>query len=123
MRMKRTYSWALIVFATIAWPTMASSLPNQNGEYAKLGVGNLDCDVWTQARQIGDVNAVWWKALILGWVQGFLTAYNSYGSMTSDVSEGTDAGDVSRWLLHTDDVCPSPNVSGLSSFTNVSRNR
>jgi hypothetical protein len=114
MRMKRTCSWALIAFATMAWPTMASALPNENGEYAKLGVGNLECDVWTQARQIGDVNAVWWKTLILGWVQGFLTAYNSYGPVTSDVSEDTDAEGITRWV---DDFClqhPSNNISGAA---------
>lgn len=73
-----------------------------NGQWRGLGVGNLECGLWTQARQSGDVYAVWWKTLILGWVQGFLTGYNLYGSGMFDVTRGTGADAVTAWV---DEYC------------------
>jgi hypothetical protein len=77
-------------------------------------VGNLECGLWTQARQSGDVFAVWWKTLILGWVQGYLTAYNVYGPQASDVAKGTGADAVAEW---TDNYCeqhPHDNIAGAA---------
>jgi hypothetical protein len=96
------------------WPTICQALPNERGEYVKLGVGNLECGLWTQARQSGDVFAVWWKTLILGWVQGYLTAYNVYGPQASDVAKGTGADAVAEW---TDNYCeqhPHDNIAGAA---------
>ena len=96
------------------WPAICQALPNEHGDYAKLGVGNLECGLWTQARQIGDVNGVWWKTLILGWVQGYLTGYNHYGPGMFDVTKGVGADIVTGWV---DDYCvqhPLNNIAGAA---------
>jgi hypothetical protein len=115
----------LLVLVAI-WPTLCQALPNERGEYVKLGVGNLECGLWTQARQSGDVFAVWWKTLILGWVQGFVTGYNVYGPQTFDVAKGS-ADAVAEW---TDNYCaqhPHDNIAGAAQELivelNVSRKR
>jgi len=103
-----------VVLAVLLRPGIAAALPDENGEYAKLGVGNLECDLWTQARQIGDVDAVWWKILILGWVEGFLSSYNFYGPGTSNISKGSDRDDIARWV---DSYClqhPMSNIAGAA---------
>jgi hypothetical protein len=103
----------LLVLLAI-WPTICQALPNERGEYVKLGVGNLECGLWTQARQSGDVYAVWWKTLILGWVQGFLTAYNVYGPQAFDVATRSGADAVAEW---TDNYCeqhPHNNIAGAA---------
>jgi hypothetical protein len=112
--MKKRISHLLVVLAMVVWPAICQALPNEMGAYTKLGVGNLECGVWTQARQSGDVNAVWWKTLILGWVQGFLTAYNLYGSGTFDITRETDVGAVAEWV---DTYClqyPLNNIAGAA---------
>jgi hypothetical protein len=103
----------LLLFGAFG-PNRAQAFPDERGEYMKLGVGNLECDLWTQARQIGDPNAVWWNTLILGWVQGFLTGYNYYGPETSDITKDADAERVARWV---DDYClhhPVDNIAGAT---------
>ena len=110
--MKKRLYHSLILLAI--WPAICQALPNEHGEYAKLGVGNLECGLWTQARQSGDVFAVWWKTLILGWVQGFLTGYNVYGPQIFDVGKGTGADAVAEW---TDNYCvqhPHDNIAGAA---------
>jgi hypothetical protein len=112
--MKKPLCHLLILLAIVAWPTICQALPNEEGEFTKLGVGNLECGLWTQARKSGDVYAVWWKTLILGWVQGFLTGYNLYGPETPDITRGTDANDVAGWV---DDYCvehPVNNIAGAA---------
>ena len=111
--MKQVLCRLLVLLAM--WPAICQALPNEHGEYAKLGVGNLECGLWTQARQSGDVFAVWWKTLILGWVQGFLTAYNVYGPQMFDVSKGVGADAVAEW---TDNYCvqhPHDNIAGAAT--------
>jgi hypothetical protein len=88
----------VVILAIVVWPAICQALPNEKGEYLKLGVGNLECGLWTQARQSGDVYAVWWKTLILGWVQGFLTADNLYSPGRVDETKETDADSVARWV-------------------------
>ena len=110
----RKRSHLLAVLAIVIWPAIGHALPNENGEYTKLGVGNLECGLWTQARQIGDVNAVWWKTLILGWVQGYLTGYNHYGPGMFDVTKGVGADIVTEWV---DNYCvqhPLNNIAGAT---------
>ena len=105
---------SVVVFAILTRPGTAAALPNENREYTKLGVGNLECDLWTQARQIGDVDAVWWKTLILGWVEGFLSSYNFYGPGTSNISKGSDRDDIALWV---DNYClqhPTNNIAGAA---------
>jgi hypothetical protein len=112
--MKKRTCHFLVVLAIVVWPAICRALPDENGQYTKLGVGNLECGLWTQARQSGDVYAVWWKTLILGWVQGFLTANNLYGHGTFDVTKGTDADDVAG---RVDDYCvqhPLNNIAGAA---------
>ena len=107
--MKRRTICLLVLLAI--WPTLCQALPNERGQFARLGVGNLECGLWTQARQSGDVFAVWWKTLILGWVQGFLTAYNVYGPHMFDVTSGAAADAVAEW---TDNYCvqhPHDNIA------------
>ena len=104
----------LLIFLTI-WPNTSGAFPNERGEYAKFGVGNLQCGLWTQARQSGDVYAVWWKTLILGWVQGFVTAYNVYGPQMFDVDSGAGADAVAEW---TDSYCvqhPHDSIAGAAT--------
>jgi hypothetical protein len=111
---KRICPSMFMVLAILIWPNIVQALPNERGEYMKLGVGNLECDLWTQARQIGDPNSVWWNTLILGWVQGFLTAYNSYGAGSSDITKETDAEQIARWV---DEYCvhhPVDNIAGAT---------
>jgi hypothetical protein len=105
---------SVVVLAVLTRSNIAVALPDENGEYTKLGVGNLECDLWTQARQIGDVDAVWWKTLILGWVEGFLSSYNFYGPGTSNISKGSDRDDIARWV---DNYClqhPTRNIAGAA---------
>lgn len=96
--MKKPICGLAAVIAMMAWTTLSHALPNDRGDYQKLGVGNLECGLWTQARESGDVNAVWWKTLILGWVQGFLSAYNLYGTATVDITKGSGVEDVAEWV-------------------------
>jgi hypothetical protein len=112
----------LLVLLTI-WPALCQALPDEHGQYAKLGVGNLECGLWTQARQSGDPFAIWWKTLILGWVQGFLTAYNAYGPQALDVTKGTAADAVAEW---TDNYCvqhPHDNIAGAAGALVVELNK
>jgi hypothetical protein len=112
--MRKRICHLLAVLAMVVWPAIGHALPNENGEYTKLGVGNLECGLWTQARQIGDVNAVWWKTLILGWVQGYLTGYNHYGPGMFDDPKGVGADIVTGWV---DDYCvqhPLNNIAGAA---------
>lgn len=112
--MRKRICHLLVVLAMVVWPAICQALPNQSGEYTKLGVGNLECGLWTQARNSGDVYAVWWKTLILGWVQGFLTAQNLYGPAMFDLAKGTDAAEVAGWV---DDYCvqhPLNNIAGAA---------
>jgi hypothetical protein len=105
---------SVVVLAVLLRPGIAAALTDENGEYTKLGVGNLECDLWTQARQIGDVDAVWWKTLILGWVEGFLSSYNFYGSGISNISKGSDRDDIAQWV---DKYClqhPRSNIAGAA---------
>ena len=89
---------SVVVLAVLTRSNIAVALPNENGEYTKLGVGNLECGLWTQARQSGHPDEVWWKTLILGWVEGFLSSYNCYGPGTSNISKGSDRDDIARWV-------------------------
>jgi hypothetical protein len=98
-----------VVLAMVLSPAMGHALPDEQGEYEKLGVGNLECGLWTQARQSGDMYAVWWKTLILGWVQGFLTAHNLYGPGTPH--SGSDAYSVGGWV---DDYCRQHPVDSIA---------
>jgi hypothetical protein len=112
--MKKRTCYLLVMLAMMFWPATCQALPDQNGEYTKLGVGNLKCDLWTQVRRSGDVNAVWWKTLILGWVQGFLTAYNVYGPGAFDVTQGKDASSVAEWV---DNYCVEHPLDNIARAT------
>ena len=112
--MRKRICHLLAVLAIVVWPAIGQALPTETGEYTKLGVGNLECDQWTLARQSGDVNTVWWKTLILGWVQGFLTGYNHYGPGTFDVTKGVSADIIMGWV---DNYCmqhPLNNIVGAA---------
>jgi len=105
---------SVVVLAILTRPGTAVALPNENGEYEKLGVGNLECGLWTQARQSGHPDEVWWKTLILGWVEGFLSSYNFYGPGISNISKGSDRDDIARWV---DKYClqhPRSNIAGAA---------
>ena len=108
---KEICSFVFMALAILISPNVAQALPDETGEYTKLGVGNLECGLWTQAQQIGDVNAVWWKTLILGWVQGFLSAYNFYVPGTSNITKETDSQGVARWI---DDYCLHHRADSIS---------
>jgi hypothetical protein len=112
--MKKHICGLLALLAVVIWPVKSQALPDENGDYTKLGVGNLECGLWTQARQSGDVYAVWWKTLILGWVQGFLSGYNLYGPATFDITKGSDAEDLTKSV---DNYCvehPLNNIAGAA---------
>jgi hypothetical protein len=111
--MKKRICQLLVLLVVAFWPAVCQSLPDEKGEYTKLGVGNLECGVWTQARQSSDVYAVWWKTLVLGWIQGFLTAYNLYGPGTP-VTKGTDAYGVAGWV---DNYCVQHPLNNIASAT------
>ena len=69
---------SVVVLAILTRPGTAVALPNENGEWPP--------------------DEVWWKTLILGWVEGFLSSYNFYGPGTSNISKGSDRDDIARWV-------------------------
>ena len=112
--MKKHIYGLLAVVALCGWPAQSQGLPDEKGNYEKLGVGNLECGVWTQARQTGDVYAVWWKTLILGWVQGFVSGFNLYSPDTIDINERSDAETIAGWV---DTYCqehPHDDIAGAA---------
>lgn len=88
----------LAIIAVCVWPPNSSGLPDEMGNYEKLGVGNLECENWTQARRSGDVNAFWWKNLILGWVQGYVSAFNLYNPNIVAVRRNADIANMADWV-------------------------
>jgi hypothetical protein len=105
--MKKPICRLLVLLAIVTWPTICQALPNETGEFTKLGVGNLECGLWTQARKTGDVYAT----LILSWFQGFLTSYNLYGPETLDMTREADLNEVGGWVDHYCVEHPTNNIA------------
>jgi len=95
---RRIWAMAFALIAVCVWPPRSLGLPDETGNYEKLGVGNLECENWTQARRSGDVFAVWWKTLILGWVQGYVSAFNLYNPNIVAIHRSADIAIMADWV-------------------------
>lgn len=93
MRYMRGWLLALLI---IFWPALSYALPDEEGEYTKFGAGNFPCDVLMHAQQGGDAQGQSWPIIIVSWVQGFLTAYNLYGSLA--ITRLADPEDSEKWV-------------------------
>ena len=59
-----------------------------------LGQGNVSCRLWLEDRQTDSSSA----ASRTGWVLGFMSAFNQYGSQGGDVSEGKSTEELMSWI-------------------------
>lgn len=104
--MKRIFFVLAMLAATCAWGS------DNKGHYETRGI--ISCRKYVQARQEGGPE----DTLFVGWITGYLTAYNMLKSHTYDIVGTTDIPSIELWLDIYCRVHPLSNVArGMDDLT------
>lgn len=101
--MKRIF----MLLAMTLWPAVCHALPDKDGSYQVLGQGTIACETWMKerAKQSQPMQEN------ITWVTGYLTAFNTFGPGSGDVTKGMK---IEQVLEGIDAICakyPELNLS------------
>ncbi|HWY14724.1 MAG TPA: hypothetical protein VNX86_06250 [Rhizomicrobium sp.] len=92
--------------------SVAAFASDSAGHYVVLGPGNWSCGKWTADSSSGEVS----KFQEIGWVQGFLTAYNDYVWKGQSVMGSVDGPGVTAW---TNNYCTAHPLDTIGDATHA----
>jgi hypothetical protein len=103
-----------VLSAAFLLPGWQAEAADKNGLSTVLGSGNISCAKWIEDKQSGPSQYNYAHVQALGWMSGYLSAYNKFVWNGSDVSSETDADGLSGWM---DNFCAANPTKKVSQAT------
>ena len=97
----------MLLLVLLVLPVSAKAADSK-GVYNITGAGTKSCGYWTSERQKKGLV----EKVLLGWGDGYLTAYNRYVHTGTDVAQGTDGPGMWAWI---DNFCQANPTEAIAA--------